>query len=121
MVIETLIKSLDLYRPTLPQTHSPVAEVAYTKAVLSKVKLGQNTVGWQLGTTGATQVMGATIFFNHGVSAESPRLEPVFKEGDIICEHSETATAPSAKKFVVKAVHEHTFKGYFHHYEVELS
>ena len=118
MVESAFYTNLDLFRPVKPT--KPTDSLTYEKVKLLKVKLGNSAKGWVISGNGAVQSNTATLYFNFGTSGQYPALlEPIFQEGDFICECSE-ATEPPKRRFTVKSVIEQTFKGQLHHYEVVL-
>lgn len=118
MVKDTLVNELCLFRPHNKKNTS--AETDFTRVIVHNVKLNESSSSWVNSTDGAVQSRTATIFYNCGVSSESPALEPLFKEGDFIC-HYTIASVPPKDRFVVKKVVEQTFKGKLHHIEVILA
>lgn len=112
----------------------------YIKSSLANCKLEHPKKGWTVDTAGSSRSASAVLYWNVGHSVQEPRLDPPFKEGDII------TTMPAFRKveddkfvladamtevgdrqgdvpdmeFTVQAVREQTFKGVLHHYEVIL-
>lgn len=117
MVINALVNSLDLFRPSKASGFDGV--VTYAKSTLSNIKVGQPSRGWTVDTAGSTRSATATLYWNVGHSGQAPALTPAFKVGDIICNHSDDLT-PSDDHLTVQAITRQTFKGVLHHYEVVL-
>lgn len=139
MVNEALGRTLYLFRPSKATGYN--GTITYTRSVLTGCKLGQPSKGWTVDTAGAMRSATATLYWNFGHSVQTPTLDPLFKEGDIISTRPalrkvqdsrfilEDATdivgdrqgeVPSDVEFTINTVTEHTFKGVLHHYEVVL-
>ena len=139
-MVEALGRTLYHFRPVKADGYN--GATTFMRTVLTNCKLGQASKGWIVDTAGSTRSASAVMYWNFGHSEQTPQLDPLFREGDIIATHpalrkvkdaryiladvfSEVGDTqgdvPSDVEFTVQSVQEHTFKGKLHHYEVVLT
>lgn len=109
-MVNSFVQSAVQRRPQAKQSYREGQ--TYVEAELSNVKIAQPQKAWTVNVQGAMQTLSATLYFNVGLSVQSPAMEPAFQYGDLIVEEGRT--------YVVQGVVHQWFKGHLHHYEVAL-
>ena len=103
-MVNSFVQSAVQRRPQAKQSYREGQ--TYVDAELSNVKIAQPQKAWTVNVQGAMQTLSATLYFNVGLSVQSPVMEPPFQYGDLIV--------------AVQGVVHQWFKGHLHHYEVAL-